>query len=148
MSLNGNCLCGAISYTVDQDAAEFGACHCGQCRAWSGGIYFAFTAVQDAITWRGEEAIKIFTSSSWAERGFCETCGSSLFYRVTAPGPHNGEMHMAAGTLADWKDNKVATELFIDLKPDGYALTDGAHRMTEAEVMAMFAAPPESDAAT
>ena len=92
-----------------------------------------------AVKIEGEEAIRVFASSQWAERAFCGTCGSNLFYRVTAEGPMQGEIHLAMGVLDDPAGVSLSTELFIDLKPDGYGFSQHTHQMTEAEVMAMFA---------
>lgn len=89
----------------------------------------------------GEDAMRRFASSPWAERAFCGICGSNLFYRVTAEGPMQGEIHMALGVLDDPSGVRLSTELFIDKKPDGYGFAQETHQMTEAEVMAMFAPP-------
>lgn len=89
--------------------------------------------------------VKTFASSEWAERAFCGTCGSALWYRVTAPGPHQGQTHMAAGLFEDAIGATLASEIFIDRKPTGYALAGDHPRLTEAEVMAMFAANGNAD---
>lgn len=93
----------------------------------------------DAISIQGEDNLTVFRSSDWAERGFCKTCGSSLFYRVTAPGDHHGDYHIGLGTMDDADGLKFSSELFIDQKPDSYAFAGDAHKMTGAEVFAMFA---------
>lgn len=143
MSMTGKCLCGAVRYTIAADKTEVGACHCGMCRAWSGGVFIGLQAAKDEVTLVGGENLTIYKSSDWAERGFCSHCGASLFYRVTAPGPHEGEFHFGAGTLEDWGDARMTGEIFIDRKPDAYAFAGETHKMTAAEVMAMFAPPPE-----
>ncbi len=88
-----------------------------------------------------EDGLAIYTSSSWAERGFCKTCGSSLFYRVTVPGPMQGQCHVGLGTLDDAKGIPLTGEIYIDLKPDGYSFAEDTRKMTEAEVVAMFVQP-------
>lgn len=78
-----------------------------------------------------------------AERAFCTTCGSSVFYRLTAPGPMNGELHVGMGTLDEPSGIPLTEEIYIDRKPDGYSFSgEDRHQMTEAEVIAMFSAPP------
>lgn len=111
------------------------------CRKWSGGVYMALQLPADGVKIEGAEAMRLFASSDWAERAFCGTCGSNLFYRVTAEGPMQGEIHMALGVLDDPTGVALTTELFIDLKPDGYGFAQETHQLTEAEVMAMFAPP-------
>lgn len=80
----------------------------------------------------------VFTSSEWAERAFCSVCGSGLFYRITAPGPHQGRYHMAFGTLDDQTGFDVEREFFIDTKQEAYALAGERKRLTAAEVFALF----------
>lgn len=141
MSQTGSCMCGAVRFTVKTSVTETAACHCSMCRKWSGGVFMAVQLPADAVEIDGENLIRTFASSPWAERAFCGTCGSNLFYRVTAEGPMQGEMHMALGVLDDPSDISLSTELFIDMKPDAYDFAQKTHQMTEAEVMAMFAPP-------
>lgn len=142
MALSGNCLCGAVSYTITKDQREVGACHCSSCQAWSGGAFIGIQAAADEATLSGEEHLTIFKSSEWAERAFCSKCGSSMFYRVTAPGPMQGEFHFGAGTLTDWSGLSLSEEIFIDSKPDTYAFAGVRKTMTGADMMALFAGPP------
>lgn len=65
-----------------------------------------------------------------------------MFYRITAPGPMQGEFHFGAGSLTDWSGLEMTEEIFIDRKPDAYAFA-GKHKiMTGDEMFALFA-PPE-----
>lgn len=132
----GKCLCGAVSYTAKGLEPKMAACHCGMCRRWTGGPYLSIGASD--ITWSGEDKIKTYASSEWAERAFCTECGTSLFYRVTAPGPHEGRFHLAFGTLEDQSGFDMMMEYFIDIKPDAYTFSGDRTRLTEAEVFALF----------
>jgi hypothetical protein len=136
MERSGKCLCGAVRYTARGLEPKLSACHCGMCRRWSGGPYLSFGSSD--VEWAGQDKITTFTSSDWAERGFCSVCGSALFYRVTAPGPHQGRQHIAFGTLDDQSGFDIRIEFFIDNKPDGYTLAGEHRRLTEAEVLATF----------
>ncbi len=142
-TLKGQCLCGAVTVTATPAKPEISACHCGMCRRWSSGMMIAFQAAPGV---EADGPVRSYVSSDWAERAFCDTCGSALWYRVTAPGPHQGQTHVAAGLFDDATGAPLTAEIFIDRKPAGYALAGDHPRMTEAEVMAMFAAPPEADA--
>lgn len=142
MSHSGGCLCGAVTYEIGTKITETGACHCQMCRKWSGGVYLGVQVASDKMTVTGDQ-LGVYTSSPWAERGFCKTCGSSLFYRVTAPGPHSGTYHVGLGTLNDPDGITLTGEIFIDKKPSGYGFAGDSHKMTEAETMAMLA-PPEA----
>ncbi|MDW3224027.1 MAG: GFA family protein [Paracoccaceae bacterium] len=142
MSKDGSCLCGAVTYSLANDPKEIGACHCNMCRKWSGGIFLGLEVPADTVKISGAENLNIYSSSPWAERAFCKTCGSSVYYRVTAPGPHEGTYHFGVGTLNDLGDVPLTGELFIDEKPGGYSFAEKTHQMNTEEVMALFA-PPE-----
>lgn len=137
MDRTGRCLCGGVSFVAKGLEPKVAACHCSMCRRWSGGPFFAITPSE--VIWTGEGLITTYPSSEWAERGFCSKCGSSLFYRVTAPGPYQGMAHLALGTLDDQSGIDLTLEYFIDIKPDAYELAGDRKRLTEAEVMAIFA---------
>lgn len=131
-------MCGAITYEVAGDLATFGACHCEMCRKWSGGVFLGLTAPADQVSISGQDQMTVYTSSPWAERAFCKTCGSSLFYRVTAEGPYQGDYHFGAGTLDDFSGLTFNHQLYIDVKPDAYAFAQKTKDMTRAEVQAFF----------
>ncbi len=142
MSHSGSCMCGAVAFTITSPVTETGACHCGMCRKWSGGVFLGVEVPKGAMEITGADNLTVYPSSAWAERAFCKTCGSSVFYRVTAPGPHEGVFHVGLGTLEDTASIPLTGELFIDLKPEGYAFAgEGRQQMTQAEVLAMFAPP-------
>jgi len=128
-------MCGAVKLMARGVSDEGSACHCGMCRRWSGGPFLG-VSVKSLEPIEGE-AMTI-QSSEWAERGFCATCGSSLFFRITAPGKFHGMTSIAQGALDDSSGITVTTEWFHDLKPEGYALAGDAKRVTEAQVMAML----------
>ena len=134
-------MCGAVRFEITSDLRESGACHCGMCRKFSGGVYLAVKVPAGGLEFTSDDALGVFISSEWAERGFCKTCGSSLFYRLTVPGPMQGEMHVGLGTLDDANGLPLTGEIFIDLKPDGYAFAGDTEKMTQAQVLAMFAEP-------
>nr|WP_309501388.1 GFA family protein [uncultured Roseovarius sp.] len=141
MSRTGACLCGAVSYVITTDPTHTGACHCNMCRKWSGGVFMGLQTPADGLKITGADAITTFKSSDWAERAFCNKCGSSLYYRVTAPGPHQGTYHVGIGTLDNPNGIALTEEIFIDEKPDGYSFSQHTKTMTGAEVFAMFAPP-------
>ncbi|AVO37713.1 GFA family protein [Pukyongiella litopenaei] len=141
----GKCLCGAVSYRLETAPDHIDACHCSMCRRFSGGIELGIEVPPGGITWQGEDFIRTFASSDWAERGFCSRCGSSLFWRMTAPGPAQGLLSLSAGTLDSFAGLELTTEIYIDHKPAAYAMAGETRKMTEAEVIAAFAPPSEGE---
>lgn len=127
----GGCLCGAVRFTAEDPETGHHACHCGMCRRWSGGSPF-FGSWVASVTFTGEESLGRYASSEWAERGFCKRCGTTLFYFLV-PG---GRYTMSVGAFDDTSAFHLAREIFIDHKPDGYALAGDRPRLTEREILA------------
>lgn len=82
-----------------------------------------------------EEAVTVYRSSEWAERGFCSACGTHLYYRVVG----TGEYFVPAGLLGDDVSLEFTEQIFIDRKPAYYEFANSTEDMTEAEVFAKFA---------
>ena len=131
----GGCLCGAVRYTVRDAPTEFGACHCGMCQRFSGGINLSFTAPADHVGIAGEAAIRTYRSSDWAARSFCGTCGANLWYRLTVPSETPHDFHIAFGSLDDKAGMRLTSEICIDTKPDAYSFAGSTVKKTTAEVI-------------
>ncbi len=129
--MKGHCLCGRIAISCT-DHNEVGVCHCTMCRRWGGGPFFSIES--KAIEVEGEKEIAHYRSSEWAERGFCLHCGTHLYYRLQA----GGFYALSAGLFQDTAGLRINTQIFIDKKPDYYALANETPTMTEAQVMEMF----------
>jgi ADP-ribosyl-[dinitrogen reductase] hydrolase len=81
MALTGGCLCGKITYEVEQLDMPIGHCHCATCRKTHGSAYTTAAGVLRThfrIT-SGEEMIRGFESSQGKFRRFCSNCGTHLF---------------------------------------------------------------------
>lgn len=134
----GHCLCGAVQINAPGISPHVGACHCSMCRRWGGGPLMAVDCGTD-VSFKGEENITVFNSSDWAERGFCHTCGSHLFYRLKESGQHI----MPAGLFDDNENFVFDHQVFIDNKPPYYSFANKTEDMTEAEIFAKYTPPAE-----
>ena len=132
MEASGHCLCGAVSYVAGEIDTDFHTCHCGMCRKWSGGPVFA-TSVGN-VKFEGEENISRYDSSPWAERGFCNRCGSNLFYHLKEADHYV----LWVGTFDDQTPFRLTGEIYIDDKPAGYDFAGDHPRMTGEEFLASF----------
>ena len=136
----GSCMCGAVRFSATDVPDTYGVCHCEMCRRWAGSAYVNVEVQSDKITWTGEENIRTFQSSTWAERGWCGKCGASLFWRRT-----NGIVEFAStdiplGLFDEPNHFTLSREIFIDHKPHGFALVnEGQKKLTRAECIARFA---------
>lgn len=138
-TLSGRCLCGAVRFSFDAKKREVGVCHCGMCRRWSAGPFFAYEH-EGPVRFEGGENIGVYKSSEWGERAFCKTCGTSLYWRLS------GAEHYAlsSGTFDDQTGFAFVAEIFVDEKPGYYDFANETNKMTGAEVMAAFAASKET----
>ena len=130
--INGQCLCGAVQITAAVADPTLVACHCDMCRRQAGGISMSLITVQEASKVTGP--VKTFRSSDWAERAFCENCGSRLWYSTL----HDGARYLAAGLFDNAAGATVAVEYFADKCPTGYALAGHHDRLTEKQTIALF----------
>ena len=76
----GSCLCGAVRFEVTSDLPGPDACHCTQCRKFSGHYFVSTDVPRSAVTIHGAENVTWYRSSEKVRRGFCGTCGASLFW--------------------------------------------------------------------
>lgn len=93
------------------------------------------------IDFVGDEHIARYSSSDWAERAFCKTCGTSLFYRVLPqPQMPGGEYILSAGTLDSQENLKFDHEVYVDHNPGWYKFHDERSRecLTEADILALY----------
>jgi hypothetical protein len=142
MDKTGQCMCGAVTVKATLSSDILNVCNCDMCRRWTGSEFISVRVHQDSIVLDGP--VQRFQSSEWAERGFCGTCGSTLFYRLTADVPGHGDYNFAAG-MFDTRDMKIGLEFFVDTKPQGYALSGNHTRLTRAETAAHFGVSFEED---
>ncbi len=131
----GSCLCGAIKFKANTINLKMGACHCGTCRKWGGGPFMAVDCGSD-VDFENVETLTVFNSSDWAERGFCGTCGTHLFYRLK----ESDQYMMPAGTLNIESDCNFDQQVFIEEKPSYYTFSNKTKDMTGAELFALFGA--------
>lgn len=133
---SGQCLCGAVTVHVELEGARFDACHCGMCRRWGGGPLLAVGAGSGA-RFEGEKNIQVYSSSDWAERGFCRHCGTHLFYRLKGEGHYAFPVGLIEGDVP-WT---FSEQIFIDEKPSWYEFANETNNMTAAEVFEKYGEP-------
>ena len=130
--MEGKCLCGKVVIKA-KDVAEFEACHCGMCRRWGGGPLMAFHCGHD-VEIEGKDLVKVFKSSDWAERAFCDSCGTHMYYRFV---PAN-EFIVPIGLFQDREDYTFAEQIFIDSKPNFYSFENETIKLTEQQVIEKY----------
>ncbi len=135
MKQSGKCLCGKVTFEAEFSETGIHACHCTSCRSWSSSPLFAIGV--DSVKFEGQENITVFNSSEWAERGFCNSCGSSLYYRLKEA----DHFIVCTGLFEDQSVFTLTGEIYIDESPGGYAFAGDHPRMTGDEFMASMQQP-------
>lgn len=134
-AMSGRCLCGAVRFTAVPEKMHMDACHCATCRRWSAGPMMTVSCGASLVI-EGEGQLKGFSSSEWAERLFCGTCGTTLFWRMK-----DGSFTAASAQAFDDPAAFAFTnEIYVDQKPANYAFANDTHKMTGADVVAAFQA--------
>lgn len=101
MTMTGQCLCGAVSYSIEGELQMCGVCHCKNCQRQAGSSYSVLFAVADDqieisgdLTTYDDHA----DSGNVVHRHFCGTCGSPV--KTSLP-TQPGMTFIKAGTLDD-----------------------------------------------
>ena len=118
---NGHCLCGAVDFKIKGALRPIMYCHCEQCRRASGHFVAATACHPDQLSIVGEENVKWFRSSPNAERGFCNNCGSNLFWKPA----HGGHWSVWSGALDRPTGLTAMQHIYVHMKSDYYELDDG-----------------------
>jgi len=113
MAWSGGCYCGAVTWSCAAEPTRNLVCHCEDCRrALSAPMMASLGFPKDHVQWSGE--IRHFHSSPEADRGFCGTCGSRLYF---ASKRWPDEQFIMASTLADhsayWVTKHVVTDEMV-----------------------------------
>lgn len=86
------------------------------------------------VSFEGEENITVYESSEWAERAFCNKCGSHLYYKLK----ESGQFIMPVGLFDTEDEFTFDHQVFIDKKPSFYSFANETLNMSEAEVFAKY----------
>ena len=94
------------------------------------------------VQFNGAESIAVYASSQWAERAFCKSCGTHLYYKLLA----TGEYFVPAGAF-DSGDFELASQIYIDKKPSYYSFANQTPTLTEQQIIEQYAPPSGETAA-
>lgn len=126
-SITGSCLCGGVTFEVTGPLRDVIACHCTQCRKTSGHYVAATACDDDDLKFNKLDTLAWYRSSAVAERGFCNRCGSTMFFR-----PHVGNFtSILAGTLDGPTGLRISHHIHCATKGDYYEITDGLEQNPE-----------------
>ena len=117
----GSCLCGAVTFTVAGELPDASACHCSKCRKHTGHYEAGVDVPRTAVTIAGEDSVTWYHSSEQVRRGFCSTCGSSLFFDPV----QRDWIGLMMGAFDTPTHTKIGLHIFVADKGDYYEIADG-----------------------
>jgi hypothetical protein len=116
--ITGGCQCGGVRYEVRGKLRDVIACHCTQCRRTSGHFVAATACRRRAFTLVKEDTLKWYAAVPGFRRGFCNECGSSLFFEQDG----GDRVSIAAGSLDESQGLKIAAHIFASEAGDYYEI--------------------------
>ena len=133
--MKGQCVCGKTTFNVELKNHDVHACHCSICRRQTSGVIMTIDVEQGGLNFFNNDHLSIYDSSEWGERGFCNACGTNLFWRTK----DQSYCNINAFALDEQpQDIHFDMEIYIDNKPAFYNFENQTKKLTEADVVALF----------
>ncbi len=109
----GRCLCGAVRFTVAPPTLFFAHCHCRWCREAHGAAFVSWVgAAEERFRFvPGSTQPAWYPSTPQSRRGFCTTCGTTLFFTSSVC---PGEIHVARSAFPGRIDREPECHIFYD----------------------------------
>ena len=124
----GGCLCGAVRYEITGPLRDVVNCHCEMCQKQHGGFGPHSKARKENIRITKSDGLAWYQTSDVARRGFCNQCGSGLFWE---PLKQDGT-GIIASTLDGPTGLKTIGHIFVSEKSDFYDITDDLPQFDES----------------
>ena len=121
---NGGCYCGAVRYQVEGELRGVINCHCKQCTKLNGNFGSHSKALKINVTILTSEDLKWFEISETARRGFCQRCGSGIFWDQIK----QNALGIIAGTIDHPTHLETIGNIFVKDKSDFYDISDDVHQ--------------------
>lgn len=114
--IHGSCLCGGVVFRAALPALGASHCYCTMCQKFHGAAAGSYidVATRGYVVEQGQDLIVDYASSEKGRRGFCKTCGSSLYWRSTDT---PDVIELSLGTLQPAWTGTVEREVYTDGKP-------------------------------
>ena len=126
MVYRGSCLCGAVQFEYDGPSLWCAHCHCTMCQRAHGAPVVTWVGVtEDKARVSSGQDLSWYHSSADSERGFCSTCGSSLFFRS---GRWPGQLHIVRANIQGDIDTAPSSHAYWDSHAPWFEFEDALPR--------------------
>lgn len=127
MTLRATCCCGRLSLSAEGEPAINALCHCDDCKRRTGSAFGWSLYFREEQVELPQGGYRLYSpaSGNGQERGYCDQCGSTLFWRFP---PCPGMIGVAGGNFergsvpepdASYSDGKRCSWLTV---PEHWAL--------------------------
>ena len=128
MNAKGSCACAAVTFEVNGPLRPIISCHCIQCRKTSGHFVAATATRRRHFQLISDTTLRWYSAQEGYRRGFCDTCGSSLFFESR----DEDRVSIAAGCLDPGHANLVLTAtIFAAEKGEYYTICAEADSISQ-----------------
>ena len=135
--IEGRCLCGAVRVRTDLLAQDMSACFCANCQRWGGGFQMGVESMgHTEVT----GPVKTYRAAPFAERAWCDTCGSSLWLR-----DDDGPYEFCPGLFDNAGGAELTHMVYADKRPVGFDFSGVPDRVSAAEYERDNPFVPEGD---
>jgi hypothetical protein len=111
-------MCGGVRYEIKGKLRDIITCHCEQCRRSSGHFVAATACRRENFKLVRQDSLSWYSAVQGYRRGFCNVCGSSLFFEETG----GQRVSIAAGSLDAPQGLTIAAQIFTAEAGDYYTL--------------------------
>ena len=120
---SGSCLCGGVGFVATLPSRWVAHCHCTRCRRAHGAAFVTWVGFDaDRVEIRDPEArLAWHRAEGGGERGFCSSCGSTLFFRSPK---WAGELHIVLANVDGPVDRAPQAHVYYDTHVDWVQLAD------------------------
>ena len=127
MSVIGSCVCKSVIFELSGKLRDVVFCHCSQCRKTSGHFWAATQVSKENLNFVKDLSLSWYESSDKARRGFCNRCGSSMFYERK----DIDKISVAAGSLEVPTSLGQMRHIYVGSKGDYYDILDNLPKFDE-----------------
>ena len=127
MSVKGSCVCKGVVFELSGELRDVVFCHCSQCRKTSGHFWAATQVSKENLNFIKAISLSWYDSSDKAHRGFCNRCGSSMFYERKGI----DKISIAAGSLEALTSLDRRCHIYVASKGDYYDIPDNLPKFEE-----------------
>ena len=83
-----------------------------------------------ALKFKNEEYVGRYSSSDWAERGFCTCCGSNIYFKMK----QSESYFLMLGLFGDSISPVFEEQQYSDEKPGNYCFSNETKELTRREM--------------